>query len=262
MKFILADYFTADLGSAVFDGCITDIPYKDSIKGRLNEKEFSFDAFFRKVHRETKPDAFLVSFSNEKCIFDFRLWARDTGWRFDAMITWDKPNSRRFISWSHPLHHTEYVLFFSKGKFKFNFMDGTIKPPVMRKSFGGAMIATSPNQKSFSLGMFDEIVHFPVPSKRGMHPAMKPVQFSSLFHDILCSVKRDRHTGEVLPPAPEPNVIDPFCGSGNLLRCFPDSIGVDIVDWITPGGEGATNQESFEASKEGKVTATLLDFTR
>ncbi|NMC06244.1 MAG: site-specific DNA-methyltransferase [Candidatus Lokiarchaeota archaeon] len=247
MKFILSDYFAVDLGDGTFDGVIVDNPYKGCMKGKLGEREFSIDAMMRKMDRETKHDSFLINFANEKNIFDLRLFAKDAGWNYATMIIWNKRNARAPPSWNRPLHHTEFVLFFTKGDFRFNFQNGIKGEPYRRSKMGCRLVDSKPNNKTFSLGVFDEIVEFPVPNRKGKHPYMKPPQFSDLFHQILCGQKYDPKTGTPLPPRPEPKVLDPCCGSGSLLRAFPDSVGVDIEDWGIVDGETITWHEGFSS---------------
>ncbi|NMC05646.1 MAG: site-specific DNA-methyltransferase [Candidatus Lokiarchaeota archaeon] len=156
MKFIHADDFSIDLGAGTFDGAIADHPYKDCMKGKLGEKEFSIDHMMRKLARETKPDAFLINFANEKNIFDLRLFAKDAGWQYRTMLIWNKRNARAPPSWSRPLHHTEFVLFFTKGAFTYNFQTGTKGEPYRRSKMGCRLVDSKPNTKTFSLGVFDE----------------------------------------------------------------------------------------------------------
>ena len=249
MKFIQSDYFALDLGTKTFNGAIVDYPYKDCIKGQLGEKEFSIDAMMRKLARETRDDGFLICFSNEKNIFDLRLFAKDAGWMYKTMIIWNKRNARSPPSWSRPLHHTEFVLFFAKGSFVFNFQNGVKGEPYKRKKMGCQLVQSKPNTKTFSLGIFDEIVEFPVPNRKGKHPYMKPPQFSGLFHSILCGQKYDHVTGVPLPAIPEPRVIDPCCGSGILLKDFPDSVGVDVETWGNVEDDAPAGEAEIDAEK-------------
>ncbi len=264
MKFLLSDYFAVDLGVGTFDGAIVDHPYKGCMKGKLGEAEFSIDAMMRKLARECRH--FLINFANEKNIFDLRLFAKDAGWKYATMLIWNKHNARAPPSWNRPLHHTEFVLFFTKGDFQFNFQTGTKGEPYRRSKMGCRLVSSKPNTKTFSLGVIDEIVDFPVPNRKGKHPYMKPPQFSDLFHQILCGQKYEPKTGTPLPLAHEPRVLDPCCGSGTLLHTFPDSVGVDIEDWGIVDGEAITWYDDVEhsaASEPGAPQQTsLLRFTQ
>jgi DNA modification methylase len=111
----------------------------------------------------------------------------------------------------------EYVHFYTKGKFKFCFKDGTVKPKVKRKSFGGKMKASTPNKNEVSYGMYQEIVEFRSPKKsERVHPTQKPKGMSEMIAKIVGEERR---------------VLDPFCGSGSLLSAFPNGLGVDLKDW-------------------------------
>jgi len=102
-----------------------------------------------------------------------------------------------------------------KGNFKFSFKDGTEKNAYNRSSFGGVLKETSKNKSKKSYGMYSEIITFKNDKKK-KHPTEKPIEFSEMFLKV---VGKDAY------------ILDPFCGSGNLLYSFNNSIGVDIIDY-------------------------------
>lgn len=108
-------------------------------------------------------------------------------------------------------------MFLKKGEFKYCFKDGTIKLPYNRKSFGGSLKETNPNDRKQAEGMYSEIFTFKN-LKNKIHPTQKPIEFSSVFARITQGKKKW--------------VCDPFCGSGALLSAFPNSIGIDKEAWL------------------------------
>jgi hypothetical protein len=107
------------------------------VKGKLNESMFDVAEFLEKADKLTKPNAFLICFSNFAMILDLRSICQNTNWKFRTYQIWDKSaRVRNWIAWSMPLRTCEFILFFTKGEFKFNFKTGEVKPPVHRNSFG------------------------------------------------------------------------------------------------------------------------------
>jgi hypothetical protein len=212
-KRIIADYFDLNLGINVFDGVVTDIPYKGAIPGTLNENDFSFGKFFKKTDVETKDVSFLITFSNFLCCKDLINFSKNTNWKFHTVQIWNKLPTRTWVSWSYPLRHTEYIMYFKKGNFKYCFKNGKEKQAYKRSSFGGSLKNISPNTKhDISYGMFNDIVSYKQ-TKNKKHPTEKPLDFSRMFCAI---VGVDKY------------VLDPFCGSANLTAYFNNSINVDI----------------------------------
>lgn len=214
MRFIKGDYFSLELGE--FDGIITDIPYKGAIPGKLGEAEFDFGRFVEKAWREIKDDGFLISFTNFLYAVDLINSARAAGFTYRACQIWDKRPTRTWISWSLPIRHTEFIIYLLKGDFKFDFRDGTIKPGVSRSSFGGDMRRVEGRENEQSQGMFEEIISISGRIKRRRHPTEKPRDFSHIFARVVGTDKQ---------------VLDPFCGTGNLLDAFPNATGVDLMQY-------------------------------
>jgi DNA modification methylase len=215
MQFMQANYFNTEFKVGVFDGIITDIPYKGAIKNKLNEENFDFQEFMRKSDNEVKENGFLITFANFLCCNDLISASIGTNWKFHTIQIWNKEPIRSWISWSLPLRHTEYIIYFKKGNFKFSFKDGTIKEGYNRSSFGGKLKSTNENTNKVAYGMFPDILTFKN-EKSKIHTTEKPREFSKMFSLI---VGKDKF------------VIDPFMGSGNLLSEFENSIGLDIVDY-------------------------------
>jgi DNA modification methylase len=126
----------------MFDGVITDPPYKGAIKGKLGEKEFDFDLFMQKTDSETSSNSFLIIFTNFICAVDYVNASRKTNWEYHTVVNWDKRPIRTWIAWSYPLRVSEYILFFKKGNFQFNFRKGTEVPGYKRSKFGGSLKET------------------------------------------------------------------------------------------------------------------------
>lgn len=247
MKFIQGDYFGMDFTDNPFDGIISDVPYKGAITGKLGEAEFDFDQFMSKAFAETKKDGFLISFINFFGAIDMINAGRNAGWNFHVYQIWMKQAST-WIAWSFPLRRCEFLLFFSKGKFKFTFWTGEKLPAYKRSSFGGSLKETQRFQGEFSfpvvkeiLGPDDEIklvfdngtektVNFKQLSKaKRVHPTEKPEGFSWMLKQVVSSSIPPREKKNKSPV--ERYVLDPFCGSGRLLEAFPNSVGVDIENY-------------------------------
>jgi len=157
MEFIQTDYFKYAT-DRVFDGVITDIPYKGCISNVFNEREFSFSTFLEKTDRETKKDAFLISFCNMLCFHDILNNIKETNWIYHTYQIWNKEPIRTWISWSHPLRTCEFIIYLKKGDFKYCFKNGIEKEGYKRSNFGGTLKNTSKNNNERSYGMFSEII--------------------------------------------------------------------------------------------------------
>lgn len=210
----IKDFFILNLQ---YDGIITDIPYVGAIKNKLNEENFDMLKFLKKTDKETPDNSFLITFCNMRCLLDLVELLKQTNWKFHTYQIWNKEPARSWISYSMPLRTCEFILYLKKGKFKFNFTTGILKPKVKRNSFGGSLKNTKPNKNEFSKEMYSEIITFPIVKKTNrIHPTQKPIEFSEMFIKIVGSDKL---------------VCDPCMGSGNLLQSFENYIGVDIKEW-------------------------------
>jgi DNA modification methylase len=213
MQFIQTNYFEYK-PEKLFDGIITDIPYKGSIANKLGEKEFDIDLFLTKTYHETIQDSFLITFCNFLCAMDIIMWCKTHNlWQYHCYGIWNKSNARNWISWQYPLRTCEFILFLKKGKFEFCFKTGQTTLPTKRKAFGGKLKTTKPNTNPVEECMYEEIFTFKSPSNK-IHPTQKPDEFSSIFAKIIQG--KDKY------------ICDPCCGSGKLLKVFPNSIGIDI----------------------------------
>jgi DNA modification methylase len=217
MQFEQKNFFETSI-SQKFAGICTDPPYKGCIDGKLEEQTFDVAAFMKKCNEITQPDAFLIVFTNFAMSYDLREFAKQNGWKFAGYQIWDKSPCRTWIAWSLPLRTCEFILYFTKGTFKFCFKNGEIHEKVNRKHFGGSLKETSENQNKVSYGMFEEIIRISGNIKNRIHPTEKPAEFSKMFYQITQSTEQSF-------------VCDPFCGSGNLLSSFKNSIGYDIKNW-------------------------------
>ena len=213
MKKIITDYFDMKYNVS-YNGIITDIPYKGCIRGKLGEEDFDIIEFLYKADNDTLTDSFLITFCNMRCLIDIVNACNLSNWTYHTYQIWDKSPTRNWISWTMPLRTTEYIVYLKKGKYKYCFKDGTEKPAYKRKSFGGKLKSTTKNTNKKSYGMYSEIVTFKNPRKK-IHPTEKPKEFSTMFKQIV---------GNVL-------VLDPFCGTGNLICEFDNSLGVDVVNY-------------------------------
>jgi len=215
MKFIQTNYFNYDTCNNLFDGVITDIPYKNAIKNKLNEQNFDLLAFLLKTDKDTKNNAFLITFVNFQCLSDLKFLSDKTNWKFHTYQIWNKEPIRNWISWSFPLRTVEFIGYFKKGNYKYSFKDGTIKEKYNRNTFGGSLKNTTKNNNSVSYGMYSEIITFKN-LRYKKHPTEKPIEFSEMFSNI---VGKDKY------------ILDCCCGSGNLLNNFSNSIGIDIYNY-------------------------------
>lgn len=219
MEFIQGNYFKMSFGEQQFDGIITDPPYKSSIKNVLYEQNFDVEMFMKKTDLETKRDSFLITFTNFFMGIDLINLSKNTNWNFKTFQIWNKEPTRNFISWSYPLRTCEFIYYFTKGNFKLSFKNGIVGEPYKRNSFGGSLRATIKNTKDCSEGMYSEVITFKQTNRQtkdNKHPTQKPVKFSEMFSKIVGNDKF---------------VLDPFCGSGNLIFYFPMSIGIDIKNY-------------------------------
>jgi len=214
-KHIIDNFFNYNFNTEKFDVIITDPPYKNAIKNTLNEENFNVDDFFNKINLITEKEAGLIVFSNFAMSYDLRYYALKHGWKFHTYQIWNKLPIRNWIAWSFPLRHCEFILYFKKGNFKFNFKTGKIKPPVKRSSFGGSLKNTSKNTNKVSYEMYSEIIEFKNIRRTKIHPTEKPRDFSIMFKKIVGSKK----------------VIDMFAGSGNLVAAFDNFLTIDIKNY-------------------------------
>lgn len=222
-EFILGNAFELELSG--FDGVISDPPFTRStatncpVADRLGEDDYSNKAFLGLADVATGRDGFLVVFANFPNAAELHAESKSTPWKWVATQVWDKRPTRSWVAWSRPLKCVEYVLYFVKGKKRLSFKDGTVKPGVKRKSFGGAMKAKGEaNTAEFSYGMYEEIMAIRSPrAKDRFHPTQKPIEWSARLARI---VGRDSL------------VLDPFAGSCALLSAFPNSVGVDLKKWV------------------------------
>lgn len=162
----------------------------------------------------TKTDAGIILFCNS--LFKKDLFqALPKGWKFHCEIIWDKgQNFKTWISWTKPLRHIEFILFFKKGNFKFDFWDGSIKKPYKRPQFGGSLKKTERKKLEFSKGVFDEYWLIPLEKIR-IHPTQKPQELSYRLEKIVNANIRGF------------KVLDCFAGTGNLLKAFDNAMGID-----------------------------------
>jgi DNA modification methylase len=281
MDFVNDNYFTYEFPPGTFDGIVTDPPYPGAIKNVLGEEFFDFDAFMKKTDNETKQTAFLITFSNFLSAVDFINASRATNWVFYTIQIWDKRKTN-FISSSMPLRSTEYILYFRKGpgkskanRFKFTFATGVKGDPYNRKTFGAGLAKEAAKKMKYSTGMYAEMFstqdflerdpHFsqnpdidlepldigqtiiddksPPRDPNKIHPTQKPNEFSYYF-------------AHVVGGAEEKSVLDPFCGSGNLLKAFPNAFGVDITDWRDGTAYVEFNKKKAQEIEERKARST------
>ena len=167
-----------------------------------------------KFNKITKENAGIILFCNS--LFKKDLFQNmPKSWKFHCEVIWDKgQNFKTWISWTKPLRHTEYILFFKKGKFKFDFWDGSIKEPYKRPQFGGSLKKTDKKTLEYSKGVFDEYWHIPLERIR-VHPTQKPQEISLRLEKIVNANARGL------------KVLDCFAGTGNLLVAFEDAIAID-----------------------------------
>jgi len=257
MLFIHSDFFDLSIADK-FDGIITDIPYKRAFKGHLHEEDFDFRLFFDKVNNMTLDDAFLITFSNEKCLFDLRLYCERSGWKYHTMLVWHKPGIHNPHGWSLPLYSCEYILFFYKGRGKefFNFQKGIKRAKYARKK---SLHTVKESSNPYSYPAYQSVIECKFPSgwKRVKFPdgrnfkPEKPPGFSWLFFNIICGQKFEPKTGKPIPRFKQANqikVLDPFTGTGNLLMAFENAIGVDI------------SAEQIIEKIDGKTIKVHIDF--
>jgi hypothetical protein len=216
------ELFDVLFSDPIFKDTITGTDLSISLKGYLD-----YDEFFVLANRVLKKDAaaiiLICNFLNAVDIYNF---SKIYNWDFQAIRIRDKSPTRTWISWKHPLRMTEYVVYLKRGEFEYCFKDGTVKPRVNRSSFGGALRKAGKDTKKdrVSYGMYQDIFKAPaVKKKMRKHPTQKPPIYS-----IECAkiVGTDKY------------VLDPMCGSGALLECFPLSLGIDLIDyWNNNPGE-------------------------
>jgi len=211
MNYLQSNFFEHAFNT-LFNIIITDPPYKHCIHNKLGEEKFHPGEFMEKCYHITETNAGLIVFTNFAMSLDLRL--NTHGWKYHTYQIWDKRPTRTWISWTYPLRSCEFILYFTKGSFKFNFKDGTVKPAYKRNSFGGKLKETTPNKNKVSYGMFHEIVEIKNPRNK-RHPTEKPREFSDMFKQICGDVK----------------VLDPFCGTGNLIASFTNHLGLDVKNW-------------------------------
>lgn len=219
MHFIQCDAL-AIAGLADFSAVVTDPPYHRStasnspVKGRLGCPEFSNERLLELADRLTVADAALVVTTNYPNGAELHALSKGGPWTWRCTQVWDKRPTRTWVAWSRPLKCAEYIHYYTKGKYKLCFKDGTVKEGVKRSSFGGKLKASQPNKAKVSYGMYEEIVALPNPRSK-VHPTQKPLSMSQMLVRVIGDVR----------------VVDPFCGSGALVSAFTDATGIDVEDW-------------------------------
>lgn len=210
---------------------ITDLPYKAFSKNKFSANKvgdlgFNVKEFCDIInHKLDRQKGIFITFCNILLMKDL---FQNLSIPFLCEQIWDKRPTRNWIAYSRPLREIEYILYFGYGKL--DFRDGTIKEKYNRKGFGQKdLVKTNANTKDFAEGQFRQIVSFPQ-IKHKIHPTEKPKEASAMFKQIL----RLNEFGLI---------IDPFCGSGNLLHSFENSLGIDIVDYITKKENGSERQD-------------------
>ena len=199
---MLGDYFTTMLVYE-FDGIITDIPW-EAVK---ENKAFDYKGFMTKASADTIDDSFLITFCSMLALHD--LIANCGEWRFKTYQIWNKRNTN-FVNFHYPLRQVEFIAYFIKGTYQFDFRNGQQSMCPKRKQVG--LRANDPaGRPEFSQGTYTEIVEYLNPRNK-INKYEKPIEFSRMFRHIV----GDKH------------VLDPFCGTGNLLKCFKSSTGMDI----------------------------------
>lgn len=224
MHYLQTDFFSYPFQQQ-FAGIITDVPYKGCLTNKLQEQDFDVAWFLKKCDQITPKDSFLITFSNMAMILDMRMYAKDTNWEFQTYQIWDKSPCRTWIAWSRPLRTCEFILYFTKGNYKLSFKTGKQKPKVNRSSFGGKLKQTTENDRDCSWEMYSEIITYPSPKKK-IHPTQKPTEFSEMFYTVVNK--------------PTETILDPFCGSGSLLKHISNSLGMDLVNYIMPKNKQLT----------------------
>jgi hypothetical protein len=223
-----------------FDGIICDPPYKRCITDQLLEKEFDAEEFMAKAYNELPKDSFLIVFTNFAMSYDLRHAAKLTKWKYSTLLVWDKSPTRTWIAKSMPLRTTEFILFFTKGKFRFNFQSGQIKAAYKRSSFGGSMKQTTANNRKVSKPHLCEDIFKLTPPRykrdQKPHPTVKPKDFSNLFAALTMDFETKNalwvaNNNEKPTYISKLRVLDPFCGTGQLLTNFTNGIGFDVQVW-------------------------------
>lgn len=203
--FIKGNYFLFDLSKlGLFDGIITDVPYKDSLQEQLGEEYFDPLLFMQKAFDETKPDAFLITFINFFGISRMVNAARAAHWNFVAFQIWNK-NKTSPISLNAPRRHCEYVIFLTKGNYKF------------------------PDFNDVFLTFYGD------PSTK-IRVAEKPEEFSEWFKSIV---------GDAF-------ILDPFCGSGNLVNDFTMAVCIDVLDYPSLKRDVSKEYLKYKESHKGE----------
>jgi len=211
MEFIKGDYFKIEFPE-LFDGIITDIPYeahKDNELINTSQWIFDYKSFMDKTSRETKHDAFLITFCNLLALIDLKI--NQGNWIFHAYQIWNK-NRTNWIGFDRPLRQVEFIAYFKKGDFKFNFRND-LKSKCPKRSQIGLHSNDPSRSPKLSQGTYPEVLSVNNLIDK-IHKFEKPLFFTSMFFKIVGDKR----------------VLDPFCGTGSLLCAFEHGTGVDIEE--------------------------------
>ena len=256
-----------------YDAIITDPPYtsyRNSLgESLISDESFDIERFCKEVTRILKKDGIFVSFCSIHLLKDYFNFFKDT-LPFRCEQIWDKRPTRTWISYSRPLRHCEYIVYFGGGQL--DFRTGEIGDKYRRSQFGGGLKNTLKNTKGYSEGQYEQIISCSVPAKNknnlsaqnefdlysfvqnggdlhnnnqntkgfdkksnlyNSHPTRKSPDFSEYFANVLQHPKK---------------VLDPCCGSGALICSFPDAIGIDIRQWqpVDPNQKTLVNERSLD----------------
>lgn len=184
----------------------------------ISDESFNIELFCKEIVRLLDKKGIFVSFCSIHLLKDyFNYFENELSFRCEQI--WDKRPIRTWISYTRPLRHCEYIVYFGEGNL--DFRTGEIGDKYRRSQFGGSLKNTDKNTKEISEGQYEQVINFQVPPKSQepniiSHPTRKSPQFSEYFKKILNNPER---------------VLDPCCGSGALICSFPNAIGIDIREW-------------------------------
>lgn len=187
---------------------LTSPPYNVGLKyegfdDRLPEedfRQFNFE-WLQQAYRVAMDTARLYAVIGDKMLFWFRDYAEKAGWTYGQILTWCKPNFA-----SHPSGisqdwniMSEHILLFRKGK----------RTPMLNSNG----MATTHN-------WFVEAVPQSNFKEGRIHPAQMSLK--------LCK--------KILSRTPGEPILDPFCGSGQVLRAakalMRAFVGVELVPQV------------------------------
>ncbi len=218
---------------------LTSPPYNvglkyDGFDDNLPEDKFrQFNLeWLDQAYRVTKDTSRMYVAISDQMLWWFREYAEKVGWRYVQKLTWCKPNmvgrsKNMSFDWSM---QTEDILLFRKGKR--TPMVNSLDSELQTRTFNW-LVETVP-QSNFKEGR--------------IHPAQMPIK--------LCK--------KIIARTPGTPVLDPFAGSGQVLRAAKAIgrvyLGIELVPQVAERACVFVGQPNNASTRQGRAAVRFEGF--